>query len=428
GFDRGTITDQDEPLEDEAAGIEIPKGMGEVKVPDLAGMFGREIETLPPVPEAVKPKITGAEAIEQLRQKKKEKQDVTQAKREVVRPERERETARRAVPDEGRGAEAVSAGGALQKQAEGVKKPDEGEVKPVAKEEAFVEPSMASAIRPLYDEAISTIPDNIKKEINVVSIRRGEFPAEYEGEGGRLIIDGKDKYHVVLERGVKNPAEILKHELLHAYILKHPELQEEGYLHGHEDAVEKIVKDTKAGEVTPKGKEPWEMTKQGYINKEADYLADLLDKQGKHKIAARARGDEFRKNYGPDDNPAKWAQIHKKAIQQALKEGKPVSKEVLAEYPDLVKTKPPSPKEKPPEQPVSEPGKAIKAKKPIEIKGKKAKTVSVDLTKKEEAALSPKEQKLKPGTLLKIKEVVTKDTKPQYKIEFQDFTDTTRKT
>ena len=128
-----------------------------------------------------------------------------------------------------------------------------------------------------------------------------------------------------------------------------------------------VIKDSLTTEKA-EGREPWEMTKQGYINKEADYLADLLDKQGKHKIAARARGDEFRKNYGPDDNPAKWAQIHKKAIQQALKENKPVPPEVLAEYPDLVKGKPPPPKEKLPEQPVSEPGKELEPI-PKDLKG-----------------------------------------------------------
>jgi len=136
-----------------------------------------------------------------------------------------------------------------------------------------------------------------------------------------------------------------------------------------------------------KVKEPWEMSNKEYLKKESDKeLIDSLiydDFETMGRVALKKKHgltdkqyDKYKEDFlldevGDIDNIDPTA-VHKLFIKKALSEGKPVPKSVLKDYPDLQKK--------------------VKPEK-IEITGKKAKTVKVDMPKKEADALTPKEQK-----------------------------------
>ena len=100
----------------------------------------------------------------------------------------------------------------------------------IKKEEVIPKPKpqMSSEIERLYDEVMSELPENIRKDIEVISIKQGTFPPEHTGTGGKTLITGKlkepEKYQIVLEKGEVDLKGTLKHELLHVYSLKHPEM------------------------------------------------------------------------------------------------------------------------------------------------------------------------------------------------------------
>ena len=103
-------------------------------------------------------------------------------------------------------------------------------------------PAMGGGIKYLYKHIMKSLPKKLRKGINVKSIREMEFPSEYAGEGGRLVRTGRwgSEHHVALEKGEKNLLETLRHELIHSYVLQHPEIQGKGFF-GMENAVNKIM-------------------------------------------------------------------------------------------------------------------------------------------------------------------------------------------
>jgi len=138
---------------------------------------------------------------------------------------------------------------------EEVKKAPEKKVEP-SKPSPKTEPKMSKDIKIIYDEVISELPDYIKKDIDVESIRTAIFPAEHQGEGGKTKITGKlkdpEKYHIILEKGEENIKKTLKHELLHTYVLKHRELvKKEHGMFGDEKAVELLEKELTPEPITP---------------------------------------------------------------------------------------------------------------------------------------------------------------------------------
>ncbi len=119
-------------------------------------------------------------------------------------------------------------------------------VAPAASEEAVAaRPKMKSELKGIYDEVFDDLPPHIQKDIRVETVRIAKFPMEDAGTGGRVEITGSmrepQKYHVFLEKG-EPVKETLRHELLHTYVLEHPELTTgKGYF-GHEKAIEVLEK------------------------------------------------------------------------------------------------------------------------------------------------------------------------------------------
>ncbi len=101
-----------------------------------------------------------------------------------------------------------------------------------------------------FNKAWNSIPDDIRKDINVKSIREVSFNLEHEGSGGKIVIDGKNKHHILIEKGEKDIVGTFKHELLHSAVLntKDPGLlkiiKRGGYF-GHENAVRFLEKQIK---------------------------------------------------------------------------------------------------------------------------------------------------------------------------------------
>lgn len=324
----------------------------------------------------------------------------------------------------------------------------EGEGAAVGKTiEPFVEPKMSKEIKVIYDEAMSEIPEHIRKDIAVENIIVSKFPPEYKGEGGRTIITGKlrepDRHQIVLELGEKNIKETLKHELLHTYVLKHPELVKEG-IFGHEKAVDLLSKELKKAKPIPpkqaKGKEAWEMGKEEYIGEKPSQITSKEQheelKRKEKEIKKRfkgvkrisfmnrttpniARGQELdkalsqievdRKNIRPRwqsiEKGSEWegkSQDHKILVKRALSENKPVPDAVLKEYPELKPKQPVKPKK-------VEPRGAEEAEKPVKAKpeGKVGgKPQPVKLSKPKEK-VEPKDVTLESGGFQAIYESVT---------------------
>jgi len=97
-----------------------------------------------------------------------------------------------------------------------------------------------SAIQDAYNKAMELIPEDIRNDIDVKAIVEVKFSDLYEGEGGRLERGGKGEHFVLIEKGEKDIVETLTHELLHSYVLRHPELEEGGGYFWMEDAVNKL--------------------------------------------------------------------------------------------------------------------------------------------------------------------------------------------
>ncbi|KKN74851.1 hypothetical protein LCGC14_0386000 [marine sediment metagenome] len=99
-----------------------------------------------------------------------------------------------------------------------------------------------------YDRVTSALPEDIAADIdNVTSIRFGNLEA---GQGGSTFIGKGRNVDILLERG-QSPAELeksLRHELLHAYLIKHPEIQigRQGFF-GEENAIRALEKRIKEG-------------------------------------------------------------------------------------------------------------------------------------------------------------------------------------
>lgn len=102
--------------------------------------------------------------------------------------------------------------------------------------------SKDKSIQEAYEIALSELPENIAKDVTIERIKIGEFPLENKGEGGRLVIGAKDKHYVTIEKGETNITETLKHELLHSYVLNHPELTKGKGFFGHEKVIRELEK------------------------------------------------------------------------------------------------------------------------------------------------------------------------------------------
>ena len=106
-------------------------------------------------------------------------------------------------------------------------------------------PKMSDKLKGMYDTVFSKLPKKIQEGTNVKSIKVGRFPADAEGEGGRLIIDRKGDYHIVLERGDPDLPGVLRHELLHAHELANPTKGKGMDLFAEERMVEALEKGLK---------------------------------------------------------------------------------------------------------------------------------------------------------------------------------------
>lgn len=133
----------------------------------------------------------------------------------------------------------------------------EGIPKETSVEKVQPEPRMKEKLKPIYKKIMDSFPEDIRKDINAESINIVKFPGEYEGTGGRVEIRGKihepSRYHVFIEKG-EPLEETLRHELLHTYILKHPELADESFF-GQEKAIDNLEKELlkKSKEEKPTG-------------------------------------------------------------------------------------------------------------------------------------------------------------------------------
>jgi len=106
----------------------------------------------------------------------------------------------------------------------------------------------------------------------------------------------------------------------HPELLTYEQLQEA--IGGKVDSQQREAETEKA-EV---GKEPWEMTREGYWDWTRTNNSSY--KRNKKEIEGNPQYLESAKKYTLDD-------LHRGHVKQALSEGKPVPPEVLAEYPDL---------------------------------------------------------------------------------------------
>lgn len=104
----------------------------------------------------------------------------------------------------------------------------------------------------------------------------------------------------------------------------------------NEQAVREFVDGVNRGETA---KEPWQMTRQQFIDQS---IQKLSDKKG---------GKPFYPEGSPFGTKSQFminaGIAHNEFVQKALSDGKPVSKEVLADYPDLVKKEVKEPSVKP---------------------------------------------------------------------------------
>lgn len=135
-------------------------------------------------------------------------------------------------------------------------------------------PKMSEGMKEVYNEAIKNIPPEILNDIDVKSIRWSKFPAENEGEGGRFVKVGKnEEHHIILEENNINDIETLRHELLHSYVDRHPELIESDSPFGIEKAVDRL--DKRLAEAT--GKPIIPIVKVGQTKTLTDPLLDILE-------------------------------------------------------------------------------------------------------------------------------------------------------
>jgi len=496
GFDRGTITDQAEQLEAEAATI---------------------------VPEKVTSRQATVEDIEKLR-KKKEKQDVTQAKREVVRRERVGEEAGRAVPDEGRGVGQIEAGRILEKPAEGVTEPVEGGVRTdIAIERRVREKykdilSLPESEAPHWlfnaieekaitpkrlDKFLNNAKDKKQALIDIkssIADQTGDLLEVHKYESAKDGLALEKYYDSLLEVTRKYSLPEVPAETVRTPPKIRPETPEglprdRGLIPTSELTKGKpTLKQEKPlkvplsvpGKAKPTAKEALEaqveikgkkaktvsvaLTKKeeaALVPKEqkAYLLAEIdkaIEKEGKALMDESKSAKEIIGMAGKGFNPLGGSKARITFKVPADGEYTIAGSELLdfkkraAGFPTKALQKPSKPYGGPFVSPKRRETnfksylKAQKIEKPEDIKPKDieklfkgvqeiaTETKWNDITRKHEVVARYPERadfanwllshKLKPGTLLKIKEVVTKTTKPQYKIEFQDFTDSTKKT
>ena len=99
------------------------------------------------------------------------------------------------------------------------------------------QPGATAKANDTLKSALEEIPENIRREITVKGIKTGvSFPSTMEGAGALLHKSG----YILFEDGEPITRETVLHELLHDYVLKHPELYSLNDYHGMEKAVDKL--------------------------------------------------------------------------------------------------------------------------------------------------------------------------------------------
>ncbi len=311
---------------------------------------------------------------------------------------------------------------------------------PPSTPEPVVEPTIRNDdVKNAYDKAMQSLPEDIRSTIDNV-VRIGT--ADLEGRGGN-VVEGKGRLvDIVVDKSEPDLVGTVRHELLHAYFIKHPEkLTDKGFF-GVENSIRNLERGfalpkppvTPEPVVTPKVKPPRseldEMLSEKHpqvdafvyerpdsirlqsinVSKElqrgglgTDYIQDLVDYADEVEktitLSTGGRGFDFPKakliayykRFGFVENKGRnldlrisdtmyrkpaaipkaevappvtpevtplvelgevkepWEMtkeeyvkppytspaMHKFGVEKALKEGKPVPSEVLAEYPDL---------------------------------------------------------------------------------------------
>jgi len=162
----------------------------------------------------------------------------------------------------------------------GVEKP-KVRTEPVSKAARAVgEPKISGKdLKESYQRVIKQIPSEIAKDIDVKTITSGTFTEMgAEDRGGRVHITGgpfektPTAYHIQIDTIEVGNDDLLLHELLHAYVLKHPELAGEGYF-AHEEATDKLYKEVKAARAVG------EPAKTPKAEKKLDKLQEMIKKQ-----------------------------------------------------------------------------------------------------------------------------------------------------
>lgn len=105
-----------------------------------------------------------------------------------------------------------------------------------------------------YDRVISALPDQMQADIK--GIRRiisAEFEGVAEGAGGHVeqvnrLRDKERAFDIFIEPG-EDLDDVIQHELLHVYLFEHLDLVDESSFLGHENAVNKLQRQLKAGEI-----------------------------------------------------------------------------------------------------------------------------------------------------------------------------------
>ncbi|KKL47254.1 hypothetical protein LCGC14_2337380, partial [marine sediment metagenome] len=122
--------------------------------------------------------------------------------------------------------------------------PEVAGIKPIIKD---------TNLQTAYDNVIKSLPPEISSEIdNVARVRLVE---DIEGRGGNVVELANRRADIVIEKG-EDLESTLRHELLHAYLLKHPEkITDKGFF-GLENTIRKLKQSIKAGTFTQEVEPP----------------------------------------------------------------------------------------------------------------------------------------------------------------------------
>lgn len=188
-------------------------------------------------------------------------------------------------------------------------------------------------VEKLVDEQLGRLPKEKLASITLTEAKKPEYrkvPRSYKAKEGETLVrivepDGKYYGNAILRAKPKEPpitlAQLKEKPSLANYVLKRKK--------SHEAEVIQYAEELKK----PKAKEPWEMT-YPEVREEVERLSLTT--------ASEWNNSPVIKELYPDSplgrpDIASLSRRHKQSIQKAIDERKPVSANVLAEYPDLKK-------------------------------------------------------------------------------------------